>query len=368
MAGTLSPVNGPSILTLEVERVDTYLTESQADIKAEYVLYNSSDAPVTEDVGIPSLSVSSSPMTIGAIEGYAADQPLVFSTHTEIRLDRFDYSPYLPLIQTFDLKRQWHVASLTVPARTRVTVTLLYTVPYLFKEEDLKGRNEISPMLFRYLRSYAVRWAGRIDRAALYFRPQIKHRDKVRWTPRPFRSEKEMQIYEFDRIKPGVPSDIQIVYDPIEFSVTPYGFRAAAPPLSLPASGNRTFDYANLFDGNPKTTWCEGERGSGVGKGFEIEWGKERWVDEVQIFAGDGSDKNAYESRNRVRTMNVYLAKPGWTSKPIQIELKDTKSYQIFEVPKSSKATILILQILAVYPGEERDDTCIGDVRPILRE
>lgn len=124
-----------------------------------------------------------------------------------------------------------------------------------------------------------------------------------------------------------------------------------------PQSGNR-YGPENLFDGNPRTAWCEGVAGNGVGQTITLSWAPtQRWR---SLFVHNGyqkSDKafhdNARPRRLRVETDDGVVA---------DITLADRFGEQTVSLPRWSDSRRVRLTLLDVYPGRRWQDTCLDSL------
>ena len=134
------------------------------------------------------------------------------------------------------------------------------------------------------------------------------------------------------------------------------------------------------FDKDTKSAWCEGAKGDGVDQILLIPLWK-RGAKRVEIWAGYGKSKAAFEANNRLKKVRVYLLSAEKAAAhqygdmltgvrvvaKTEVTLHDKNGYQVIEfpdAPDNEKAfRLAAIQILSVFPGKRFRDTCISEVR-----
>lgn len=136
------------------------------------------------------------------------------------------------------------------------------------------------------------------------------------------------------------------------------------------------------FDQDTKTAWCEGAEGNGENEILMVPlWA--RGANRIEIWAGYGKSKDAFEANNRPKKVRVYLLSADEAvvhqygdlltgikvSARREVTLDDKNGYQVIDfpdVPTDRKAfRLAAVQILSVYPGKRYHDTCISEVRGV---
>lgn len=155
-------------------------------------------------------------------------------------------------------------------------------------------------------------------------------------------------------------------------------FEAIYPPKvrassRLAKSGTNRYDATMLTDGNVRTAWVEGVRGSGTGEW--IEWVFDRSEDkpgdgrdtavaitDLYLFNGYRKSDAAWRGNGRVRGFDLYVN----GKKVAALKLLDTKQYQSVRVPRTvlvpGKKTVLRLVLTGAYQGSGKaTDTALSE-------
>ena len=360
VTGTLAPIDGDSPVALESEFVQIALYDRHAAVTGEYFLTNAGPQPVHVRAGFPTLALGDSAMGLTDLEITVDGVAAAVHTATRTLEDVSRFRPHIPLLQMFSLSGQWRWVDVAVPGGGRVKVVGRYQAPYLFKQEELAGRDEESARLFQYLRADAARWSGVPAQATISVRAAVTQVNRLSLTPPVAPQAEGQHVYNFANLRPSGGSTITALYDPIRLHVTEFGFPDGVPPVPL-ETDEALHGYENLFDGDPRTAWCEGEHGDGAGRGFEIEWGKVREVRSLEIFPGYG-EPGAFQTRNRIKTARLYPAKPGWRGRPFTAHFADRAEPQTVPYASRESASLVVFEIVETYPGTERNETCVAEV------
>jgi len=132
-------------------------------------------------------------------------------------------------------------------------------------------------------------------------------------------------------------------------------------------------------DGNPRTAWCEGVKGDGIGEILLAEVDTRR---PVQVWAGYGKSRKLHRANGRPRKVRLSVLRAdefGVTENgPVygglhvlathEVELKDVFGYQPLPlpehaVPEKNVATVIAVEILSVFKGDRYRDTCISEIK-----
>ncbi len=154
------------------------------------------------------------------------------------------------------------------------------------------------------------------------------------------------------------------------------------------------------FDGDPSTAWCEGEPGHGEGKGITIVLDQPRTLVAIEIHGGyfKSADLLAANSRVRELAMTASNGTSGQMftstltiSDPTVVPAVDPcgatspapdpaswfawvrdrpgeMAYSNLESGQSMPVDVIELDLSAVYPGSKYTDTCISEVKLIMRD
>lgn len=364
MAGTLAPLD-ETPLRLVGEFGTITLQETSVSLDMEYHVANYSAQEADTRVGVPAWLAADEPSTpknVRATMDGVAVSP-AWEDSGRYPPVSYNFRPYVPFDRQTDRRQGWLSWRIRLAPQQSVTVRIRWDVDYLWHREILKGRREESARLFRYVRSPAAGWNGPLERSVVYLKSQVKQPRELAVTPLGRGDSNFLAKNEIDRRRPTAKDDIVAIYDPVRFGVTPYGLRGQPAPETLASAGNASFGFDNMFDGDPTTAWCEGERGGAEGKSFEVEWGKYRSVKSVTIVPGLAAGRAAFYGKNRLKTINLYLSKPGWISEAIPVTFDDQPSRKTIPLDPREKATMLLLQIREIYPGAS-NDTCIAELQP----
>ncbi len=167
-----------------------------------------------------------------------------------------------------------------------------------------------------------------------------------------------------------------------------------------PYAINIKYGIQNLFDGNFKTAWVEGEKGPGIGQAVYLSIPYNYKI--INIFNGFGKSPALYKSNSRPKRIkltcyagispegHVTEIAEGYLSKKFPkeyfLDLEDKFAVQSFPFPFSGKElkdfqdkyvedykktsttpvsiikTILKIEIADVYKGAKYEDTCISEI------
>ena len=129
-------------------------------------------------------------------------------------------------------------------------------------------------------------------------------------------------------------------------------------------------------DGDPRTAWCEGRNGDGLGEVLVAALATEG---AVEIWAGFGKSAVLHDANSRPRRVRVSLLRAsvapdacgvayqgGRVVGSHEVELADVNGYQILPFPPmdSGGGSLLVaVEVLDVYHGTRYSDTCISEIR-----
>lgn len=152
------------------------------------------------------------------------------------------------------------------------------------------------------------------------------------------------------------------------------------------------------FDGNPATAWCEGEPGHGEGKGLTVVLDKPRTLVAIEIHGGYFKSAELLEANSRVREMALTASNgaSGQTfsstltlSDPAAVPdlnpcdqtptdaarwftaVRDSSgemAYSDLESEQHTPVDVIELDLSKVFPGSKYTDTCISEIKLIMRD
>ena len=170
-------------------------------------------------------------------------------------------------------------------------------------------------------------------------------------------------------------ADINSRYDPFPYKITSSSF----------LNNNSNYKPENLCDNSFKTAWVEGAKDYGIGEYFEYYINKYKFfkenefneeieafiptIHEIHLFNGYVKSEKAFKENSRIKKLKMYVDGKPWAI----LELVDTTSQQIFEIPEINylkvknrkdykEDLILKFEILEVYPGNKYQDTCLTEL------
>jgi hypothetical protein len=169
-------------------------------------------------------------------------------------------------------------------------------------------------------------------------------------------------------------ADGNMRYDPVPYKITSSSFL------------NDSFSYRaeNLCDNNFKTAWVEGVKGYGIGEIFQYFINNYKYykdekfekindyippINEIRLFNGYVKSEKAFKENSRIKKLKMYVDGQPW----VILELADTTSQQIFEIPEIKylkiknrkdykEDLVLKFEILEVYKGTKYEDTCLTEL------
>jgi hypothetical protein len=121
------------------------------------------------------------------------------------------------------------------------------------------------------------------------------------------------------------------------------------------------YSVDKAFDGDPLTSWVEGMSDSGVDETVTVVFERPVDVDSIEIMPGY-FDERYWMRNNRVRTLSLTV-----NTQTTTYHLDDRMEAQMIDFGQTVSLKQLILRILDVYPGTSWDDTCIAEIRFLLR-
>ncbi|MEL6343482.1 MAG: hypothetical protein AAFV53_10135 [Myxococcota bacterium] len=155
------------------------------------------------------------------------------------------------------------------------------------------------------------------------------------------------------------------------------------------------------FDGDLSTAWCEGEAGHGEGKGITVVIDQPRTLVAVEIHGGYFKSPALLTANSRVRQMTM-TASHGTSGQmftstltladPAAVPAKDpcdpsgetpmdatrwytltrdnpgARAYSNLESGQSMPVDVIELDLSAVFPGSKYTDTCISEIKLIMRD
>nr|WP_319776204.1 hypothetical protein [uncultured Sphaerochaeta sp.] len=136
----------------------------------------------------------------------------------------------------------------------------------------------------------------------------------------------------------------------------------------------------SAMDNDPKTAWCEGVDGAGIGEILLVQINTHK---DLYIWSGYGKSEKLFKANNRPRKIKLYYLQTSELPEAVQtgigfsniklvetidFELKDQNGYQSIPSVTANAdegeftATFLAVEIVSVYKGTIYDDTCISEI------
>jgi hypothetical protein len=151
------------------------------------------------------------------------------------------------------------------------------------------------------------------------------------------------------------------------------------------ASKDGRYDAKNLLDDDPRTAWCEGADGPGVGEWVELRFPAPVSLAELHLLTGYGKSIDTLRDNGRVQVIRVEvdgavvgrilpydIARPRDPSVGDAEWLADLHRFgaiawqaQLNTAGTPTGARIRFV-IEAVYPGDRYADTCLSTLRPLF--
>jgi hypothetical protein len=149
-------------------------------------------------------------------------------------------------------------------------------------------------------------------------------------------------------------SDTSTTLAPIQVRPT-----AADASSVLKATSTNSYRATNLIDGDLATAWEEGADGPGLGEWVRFEFSRPLVIARIEIANGCQKDEERFQGNPRVKTIKVEYSN-GDTE---LVDLADSTELQSIN-PKTTEAVDWAkLTIVAVYDGDQWEDTAISEVR-----
>ena len=161
--------------------------------------------------------------------------------------------------------------------------------------------------------------------------------------------------YSPDGSRLGVATWQQVSVWPADFSVK----RATVQSSSRQYSSTGEFDYGPkmAFDGDRKTTWCEGVVGDGIGETMTVLLSGEIVVDEIRVMPGY-FDARYWADNNRVKRLSVRTER-----QTFDLPCPNEMSIQRFAFQEPLHFERITFEIAEVYRGDKWQDTCLSEMQ-----
>ncbi|MBR1598974.1 MAG: hypothetical protein IJ661_08705 [Lachnospiraceae bacterium] len=139
---------------------------------------------------------------------------------------------------------------------------------------------------------------------------------------------------------------------------------------NLSAANGKTYDAANLIDGNYETAWVEGVAGVGIGETITLHLGEVSDVYGIQLYNGYLASGDLFEKNGKVTEVSVdfgggmvvekelYGIYYGWGS------AENLASFNLnkIELDKPVATDTIVITIKNAEAGNKYDDTCISEI------
>ncbi len=123
----------------------------------------------------------------------------------------------------------------------------------------------------------------------------------------------------------------------------------------LAPQSDSTYGPRNLADDDPRTAWCEGAQGNGIGESLTIRIDDGPPFRRLILKNGYGKSPRVYENNGRIRTVAITSD----TGLQTTVDLADQNDERLVYLPGPAQRWVR-LTILDVYPGKRFADTCLG--------
>jgi hypothetical protein len=128
---------------------------------------------------------------------------------------------------------------------------------------------------------------------------------------------------------------------------------------SFYTEGGATYPPANVKDGKSATAWFEGATGSGQGQSITVQFGAERNVQRIVVYAGQWVDADTWNQANRPKELLVKYS-DGTTA---TWSLTDKMEPQVLAVAGGKKTSSITLEIKQIFNGTVFHDTGISEIQ-----
>jgi hypothetical protein len=127
------------------------------------------------------------------------------------------------------------------------------------------------------------------------------------------------------------------------------------------------YPASNMLDKGRISPWSEGAPGNGIGQTVKISFELQPLVFGLGGFYisngyVDYNKPYLYEYNNRIKRIRVSYS---GSNEYREFELEDNPNFQYIHLDIGFKPTIVMLEILEVYPGSRWEDACINALIPI---
>ena len=120
-------------------------------------------------------------------------------------------------------------------------------------------------------------------------------------------------------------------------------------------SGN-SYGPQNLFDGSPRTAWCEGAAGSGAGQRIVLTVSHGAPFDRIIIWNGYQKSGTSFARNARPRTVVVGTDK----DPDVRYTLPDVAGKVVLRLKTMAERREVTVTVRDVYPGARYRDMCIS--------
>jgi hypothetical protein len=137
--------------------------------------------------------------------------------------------------------------------------------------------------------------------------------------------------------------------------------RALATPSAsstLPPSKAGDYRPERAVDGDPKTAWCEGALGPGVGQSLTLSFNPPMAVTALTILPGYGKSPEVFQANARPRRVRIEAG----TAPAVERELRDAFESQRLELVAGPPTASVRTTVLSVWPGGRFEDMCISEI------
>ena len=138
-------------------------------------------------------------------------------------------------------------------------------------------------------------------------------------------------------------------------NLSAHAFPSASSTLRSDRWG--TYDAGSTINGSLSSPWAEGVSGSGIGEWVMFSFPEAIHVHRIGLAVGHDRDDETFLARNRVKKVTLNFSR----GEQMQLTFSDTRGMQMKDIGPVQSTYVQVV-IDEVYPGEEYDDTCLGEV------
>ena len=404
--GLFQPKNAQQIeMQTEDLQIDLHLEFGR--VRVEYTLHNPGKA-ITAEIGFPAKAAADlNTDENGKIqEDQITDTPPLNDFTAKLDGERVEFrvsrdtakSKNLPAPnvrgETGPIRHvpYWYTFKLNFAAGQSRKLLVTYDTSYYSYSGSVSDDSETTPETLTYLFSTAAVWKGPIKTGKVTIRAVGIPADQVKLNlAKRFTRDGNQWTWEFKDFEPTLADDLQIVAHPkrVEFGRPLPGAVAksqseapeyadfvninerwslhhrdyeATASSTLPASGENTYDVANLKDLNSESAWVEGAKGDGIGEKLELTLRTPRKLAAIALRNGYCKSESTYRNNARIAELAISVNGAAPFTAAIPDERLEHHDYEIPLPTDAGEIKTLTLTIQKTYPGAKHQDTAISEL------